>query len=300
MRLRKAVITAGGRGTRQYPATNAVQKELLPVVDVDGVTRPALQIIVAEALGAGVEEVAVVVSPGSDEQIRRHFRPLSDEERGFFRGKEGALRESERLGRMAEALSYVYQYSQEGYGHAVYCAREWVGDEPFLLMLGDHLYLSDTDEPCATQVVRVFEEQGADVSSVAVSPASELHLFGTALGTPIGPGLYEVALLVEKPSPERAERELRTPGLPAGHYLTFFGMHVFTPAIFEALEYLIRHDLRERGEIQMTSAQELLRQRERYLAYRVRGTRHDIGTPDGYLETLMSFGRAWRSRAGEA
>jgi UTP--glucose-1-phosphate uridylyltransferase len=295
--VRKAVITAAGRGTRQYPATNAVQKELLPIVDVDGITRPALQIIVAEALAAGIQQICIVVSPGSTEQLRRHFRPLDEDELRFFQGKDWALRESERLAYMASVITYVQQEKQEGYGHAVFCARDWVGDEPFLLMLGDHLYLSDTDEPCAAQVVQAFQRYGATLSAVASVPASELHLVGTARGCPIEPGLYKVERLVEKPSPQIAEQELKTPGLPEGHYLGFFGMHIFTPGIFEALDYLIRNNIRERGEIQLTSAQELLRQREPYLALVVRGSRHDTGTPDGYVETIMAFANARRRRA---
>lgn len=289
MQVRKAVITAAGRGTRQFPATRIVQKELLPVVDVDGVTRPAIQIIVAEALAAGVEQVGIVVRPGSDQQFWAHFRPLDEDERRLFTNKDWALREGRVLANMSQRIEYIYQKSPEGYGHAVYCAREWVGDDPFLLMLGDHLYLSATQKPCAAQVIRAAIKHNCNLSAMAVTPASQLHLFGTARGKPLGPRLYQVELLVEKPSPEVTERELMTPGLPTGHYLCFFGMHVFTPEIFEALGYLLREDLRERGEIQLTSAQEILRQNSLYLAYVIEGTRHDIGTPEGYVETLRSF-----------
>ncbi|MCX7597509.1 MAG: sugar phosphate nucleotidyltransferase [Armatimonadetes bacterium] len=290
MKVRKAVITAAGRGTRQYPATNVVQKELLPIVDVDGLTRPALQIIVAEALAAGIEEIGIVVGPANGEAIRQHFQPLRPADRELYAGKGWALREADRLAQMAEVISFILQPTPEGFGHAVYCARQFVGDDPFLLLLGDHLYLSDADRPCARQVMDVFERYGYSVSSVAVTPEHLLHLFGTVRGKPLEPGIYEVEKFVEKPSPQQAEAELETPGLPAGHYLCFFGMHVFTPAIFEALEYLLRHDLRERGEIQLTTAQELMRSTQRCLACTVTGRRYDIGTPEGYLATLIAFG----------
>jgi len=290
MKVHKAVITAAGRGTRQYPATNVVQKELLPIVDLDGLTRPALQIIVAEALASGVEEIGIVVGPASAEAIRQHFQPISPSERELYAGKSWALCEADRLAEMAAAITFISQPSQEGFGHAVYCAREFVGDQPFLLMLGDHLYLSDTDKPCARQLLDVFERHGCSVSAVAVTPEHLLHLFGTARGRPLEPGVYEVEKFVEKPSAAQAEAELETPGLPVGHYLCFFGMHVFTPGIFEALDHLVRHDVREHGEIQLTTAQELLRRKERCLACTVEGSRHDIGTPEGYLSTLVAFG----------
>ncbi|MCD6351383.1 MAG: NTP transferase domain-containing protein [Armatimonadetes bacterium] len=290
MQVRKAVITAAGHGTRQFPATRAIQKELLPVVDLDGVTRPALHILLAQALAAGIERVGLVVSASSETELRRYLRAPTAEEMALFGGREDLGVESARIEALAQAVDYVRQPSPEGFGHAVYCARDWVGDEPFLLLLGDHLYLADEgEESCLAQVLAVFAEQGANMSSVALSPAEELHLFGTVRARPLKERLFEVERLVEKPSPELARRELRTPGLPEDRWLTFFGMHVFTPAIFDALEYLIRNDVRERGEIQLTAAQELVRRSNPYLAYLVAGTRHDLGTPEGYAETVLSF-----------
>ncbi|MBC7289570.1 MAG: UTP--glucose-1-phosphate uridylyltransferase [Armatimonadetes bacterium] len=291
MPVRKAVITAGGYGTRQFPATRVIQKELLPIVDADGVTKPALQLIVAEALAAGVEEIGIVARPGAEQQIRQLFSPLSDAERHALAKRPEALAVAQQLEEIGRHVAYIYQREQLGYGHAVFCSRQWVGDEPFLLMLGDHLYISETDTPCARQLVEIFDAYGANLSSVAATPASQLHLFGTVKGEPIGPGLYRALRLIEKPSPELAERELTTPGLPPGHYLCFFGMHVFTPTIFDCLAELIRGGITEKGEFQLTTAQEMLRQQEPYLAYVIRGRRYDIGTPDGYLEALAAFGR---------
>ncbi|HEX8035399.1 MAG TPA: sugar phosphate nucleotidyltransferase [Ktedonobacterales bacterium] len=295
-RVRKAVITAAGRGTRQYPASTTVQKEMFPLVDVDGLTKPTIQIIAEEALAAGIEEICIVTSPGDDEMYRRHFRGLSQDLLPAFAGKEWALRESGQLTRLEQALSYVAQPAPEGFGHAVYCAREWVGDEPFLLLLGDHVYVaSDADgRRCARQVVDVFERTGQVVSSVKRTPERLLYLFGTVRGEPIetsdGPqDVYRVTAMVEKPSPELAARELRTPGLPGGEYLCFFGMHVFTPAIFDCLGYNIAHEIREKGEFQLTSAQALLVTREPYLAFEARGERYDMGVPFGLVETQLAL-----------
>jgi UTP--glucose-1-phosphate uridylyltransferase len=307
-RVRKAVITAAGRGTRQYPASTTVQKEMFPLVDVDGLTKPTIQIIAEEALAAGIEEICIVTSPGDEEMYHRHFRGLSRELLPAFVGKDWAMRESEQLSRLESALAYVAQPTPEGFGHAVYSAKDWVGDEPFLLLLGDHVYVSTSAEGrrCARQVVDVFERSGGHtVSAVKRTPERLLHLFGTVRGEPlvaevdaananvsVAPALsdvYRVAAMVEKPTVERAQAELRTPGLPAGEYLCFFGMHVFTPAIFDCLGYNIVHDVREKGEYQLTAAQAMLAEREEYLAHETQGERYDMGVPFGLVETQLAL-----------
>lgn len=293
MKVRKAVITAAGRGTRQYPASTTVQKEMFPLVDVDGLTKPTIQIIAEEALDAGIEQLCIVTAPGDEEMYRRHFRGLSEDLLPAYQGKDWALQESERLARIERALHFVTQPTPEGYGHAVYCAREWVGDEPFLLLLGDHVYVTaDPDgRRCARQVVEVFEQTGHTVSAVKRTPERLLHLFGTVRGEPAGgmANAYRVTRMAEKPSAALAEDELRTPGLRQGEYLCFFGMHVFLPALFDCLEHHMRHDLREKGEFQLTSAQAMLAAREVYLAFETRGERYDMGVPFGLAETQMAL-----------
>lgn len=293
MKVRKAVITAAGRGTRQYPASSTVQKEMFPLVDVDGLTKPTVQIIAEEALDAGIEELCIVTAPGDEEMYQRHFQGLSTDLLPAFRGKDWALQESEKLAQIERSLHYTTQAAPEGYGHAVYCARDWVGAEPFLLLLGDHVYVSSDPHGrrCARQVVDVYERTGHTVSSVKRTPERLLHLFGTVRGEPLA-GLdstYRVTAMVEKPAADRAEHELRTPGLRAGEYLCFFGMHVFTPAIFDCLQYNIEHDVREKGEFQLTSAQALLAEREEYLAFEARGERYDMGVPFGLAETQLAL-----------
>jgi UTP--glucose-1-phosphate uridylyltransferase len=296
-RVRKAVITAAGRGTRQYPASSTVQKEMFPLVDVDGLTKPTIQIIAEEALTAGIEEICIVTTPGDEEMYHRHFQGLSGELLPAFAGKEWALRESEQLSRLEQALTYVAQPTQEGFGHAVFCAKNWVGDDPFLLLLGDHVYVSTAGDGrrCARQVVDVYERTGCAVSAVKRTPERLLHLFGTVRGEPVTESdgdwadIYRVSAMVEKPTVERAQAELRTPGLPAGEYLCFFGMHVFTPSIFDWLGHNIAHDVREKGEYQLTAAQALLAEHEEYLAHETRGERYDMGVPFGLVETQLAL-----------
>lgn len=291
--LRKAVITAAGRGTRQYPATSVVQKEMLPLVDRDGITKPVVQIIAEEAFDAGIEEICIVVSPGDEQQFRQHFRAIAQDVLPAFAGKEWALRESEKLARMERALTYAVQQTPEGYGHAVYQTREFVGNEPFLLLLGDHIYISQNTDRCASQLIAAYNLSNADVmSAVKRTPSAQLHLFGTIRGLPIGDSdrLYSVAAIEEKPSVDYATEHLATPGLPKGEFLCHFGMHVFSPAIFETLEHLIRNGIRNRGEIQLTTAQQLLLNGVRgYYCCELSGERYDTGVPFGLMEAQLAL-----------
>jgi UTP--glucose-1-phosphate uridylyltransferase len=289
--VRKAVITAAGRGTRQYPASSTVQKEMFPLVDRDGLTKPVIQIIAEEAVNAGIGEICIVVSPGDEEQYRRHFRGISEDLLPHFRGKQWALEESAKLAHLQRIISFVVQETPEGYGHAVHCARDFVGDEPFLLLLGDHVYVSGAAKNCARQVIDAYGACGCAVSAVKRTPEYLLHLFGTVTGRRVAsdPDMYEVTDMMEKPSVEEAEARLRTEGLRRGTYLCFFGMHVFTPGLFDCLEHHIRRNIRQRSEIQLTTAQKMLSERERYVAFEAVGERYDMGVPFGLVETQIAL-----------
>lgn len=291
-KIRKGIITAAGKGTRQYPASNTVQKELFPLVDVDGYAKPTVQILVEELLASGVEEVCVIANRANIEPMRRHFQGLPA---AVPLGKEWMTPLSDALADMAQRLTFVVQETQDGYGHAVYQAKDWVGDAPFVLTLGDHIYFSDTQTRCARQVIAAFEAYDAPMTSVSHVPERDLYRFGTLAGVPVPPlspdqpPVYEISAIAEKPTIEYARTHLRTPGLPEDEYLCFFGIHAFTPAIFDCLGYLIEHDLRQRGEIQLTSAQALLFERERYLVCEVAGVRYDMGIPEGLIETQIAL-----------
>ena len=292
-RVRKAVITAAGKGTRQYPASTAVQKEMFPMVDRDGLTKPVIQIIGEEAIDSGIEEICIITQPGEESQYRDYFKRLDDQMAKAFRGKDWAILQSEKLGAFGERLHFAEQHTAEGFGHAVFQAKKFVGDDPFLLMLGDHVYISDVKDRCAMQLIKVYEEYMLDTIT-GVQPTVErlLHLFGVVKGGPLDPakGIYKADLIVEKPSIEIAREKLVTPGLPAGNYLAHFGMHVFSPRIFDSLEYLIKNDLREKGEIQLTAAQEHLRQQtDKYWCVISQGQRYDTGIPYGLMETQLAL-----------
>ena len=302
-RIRKGVITAAGRGTRLLPATRTVQKELFPLVDVDGRAKPVIQILVEELQASGIEEICIVANQANVEPMHRHFA----EETG------------------GEKISFVVQETQDGYGHAVFQAREWVGGEPFVLTLGDHVYFSeearsgeetlppalfpmrvgrireDSSEPlprCVRQVMDAFEAKGCSVSSVFAVAEANVSRYGIIAGKLREDGLYGIRAMVEKPTAEFARVNLQTSGLRDGHYLSFFGIHAFSPAIFDCLAYLIDNNLRHRSEIQLTSAQELLFAREHYLLCKIAGVRSDMGVPEGLIETQIAL--ALRSPFAEA
>jgi len=289
--VRKAVITAAGRGTRLYPGTQAVQKELFPLVDVDGVARAVLHIIANEALASHIQEICIVASPESLPHYRQYFARPPVELMNALSAKPWAAEEARRLETLGERISYAVQEQPEGYGHAVYCARHFTGDDPFLLMLGDHLYVTDHAERCAAQLVRCHEEHGTPVSGVWRAHECQLHLYGTVAGQPVAstPRLYEVAKIHEKPTPEQARSFLRTPGLADGTYLCFFGMHVLPPAIYDCIKYHMDNNIREGGEIQLTNAQEMLRTQTRYLALEVVGKAYDMGVPEGLVATQTAL-----------
>lgn len=303
-KVKKAVITAAGRGTRQYPASSAVQKEMFPLVDRDGLTKPIIQIIGEEAIEAGVEEICIVIQPGEEKHYTDYFKAMNEETLAAFKGKEWAIRAGEKLADFGDRLHFVSQDSPEGYGHAVYQAKDFVGDDPFLLMLGDHIYISANGDNCAKQLIDRYNKSSLEaVSAVQVTPGHLLHLFGTLKGTPVegDSRLFAVDAIVEKPSEDYAAEHLRSPGVAAGSYLCHFGMHVFPSLIFDAIGHHIENDIREKNEIQLTNAQEYMRtdllKPGQYGACSIEGQRFDTGIPYGLMESQLALALAGTHRA---
>lgn len=265
MEIKKAIITAAGRTQRTLP--------LQTLVDRDGVPKTALRIIIEEVLSAGVEELCLVVCPG-DQAAYMHAAD-----------------------NLAGRLEFVEQTSSRGYGHAVFSARDFVAAEPFLLLVGDHLYVSNSPRPCAQQLVEVAAAEHCAVSAVQATHESKLPYYGTVGGrrVPGRKGLYEVAEVIEKPTPTEAEQKLIVPGLRAGHYLCFFGMHVLTPAVMDLLSEEISRAGPE-GDIQLTPALARLAGHERYLACELEGRRYDIGVRYGLFIAQLALALAGRDR----
>jgi UTP-glucose-1-phosphate uridylyltransferase/mevalonate kinase len=288
-KIRKAVIPAAGFGTRLFPATKATKKELFPVIDRDGIAKPAILIIVEEALEAGIEEVIIIVQKSDLEDFRSLFNEQISIE-NYNKLPRQFQEYSRHLLEIGRRVTFVVQNVQEGFGHAVYCAREAVGDEPFLLMLGDHIYRSDSEASCARQLLEAYQIHGQSLVGMRRTPEDQIGSFGTVTGVWLeDESLLSVSEFAEKPTPDYARTNLRVAGLPEGEYLTLFGQYIVKPKLFDFLKEHIENNVREHGEFQLTSTLDRLRQEDGFLGLVIDGKRFDIGRPDEYLETLQAF-----------
>ncbi len=262
MPISKAVITAAGRRQRTLP--------LQVLIDRDGVEKSVLNILLDEVVAAGVDTICLVVRPGDEKAYAQVAGPH------------------------APRLEFVHQEEPLGHGHAVYCAREFVGRDPFLHLVGDHLYVSHSVINCAQALVAVAEAEACTVSAVQATRESLLPYYGAIGGRRLGgrQDLYEVDTVLEKPTPTEAEQRLFVPGLRAGYYLCFFGMHVLTHAVMELLREQVEKAGRNGGgpsSITLSSALAELARRERYLALEQTGARYDVGVKYGLLTAQVAL-----------
>jgi UTP--glucose-1-phosphate uridylyltransferase len=302
VKIRKAVITAAGRGARLYPVADTVQKAMLPLVDRDGLAKPMVQIIAEEAIESGIEEICIVCAPGDEQQYLKQLRLLQENLLHACQGADWAQQQAAKLDNLIRRLSFAVQKEALGYGHAVYCAREFVGNEPFLLLLDDHLYISSLKGTrCAEQVIGLAEQEDSAVSAVQATREHLVGYYGTVSGKriPDVPGVYQIERIIEKPSVSMAETLLQTPGLRAAYYLCFFGMHVLPHRIFDILEEAVNKTAAApagASEVQLTPALQELANREKTLALEVAGSRYDISARFGLMQTQIALGMAGNDR----
>lgn len=265
MNISKAIITAAGKGQRTLP--------LQTLIDRDGTEKSVLSILIEEVLRAGVEEICFVVQPG--------------DERPYL----------EVAGTHAGRLHFVHQQQRRGYGHAVYLGRDFVGNEPFLHLVGDHLYVSRTGAGCANHLVQMAKREDCAVSAVQATRENLLPYYGVVGGQRVHEraDLYRIESVIEKPTPTKAEQELIVPGLRAGHYLCFFGMHVLTPAVFDILHDCLE-GAGENGRVSLADALVELAKREKYLALQMHDLRYDIGVKYGLMTAQMALALSGQDR----
>jgi UTP--glucose-1-phosphate uridylyltransferase len=265
MDVKKALITAAGGDQRTLP--------LQSLVDRDGQTKTALAILIEEVLGAGIETIGVVISPGTQAAFAAAAGPH------------------------AERLTFLEQPQPLGYAHAIHCAAGFTGDDPFLLLVGDHLYVSTTDRTCARQLVDIARAENCAVSAVQATHESKLPFYGAIGGHLVSAALrtYQVDSVLEKPTPTEAEQKLIVPGLRAGYYLCFFGMHVLTPAVQPLLAALFA-DAPDPRAVHFRQALARLATGERYLAAELAGRRYDVGMKFGLLTAQLALSLAGQDR----
>jgi UTP--glucose-1-phosphate uridylyltransferase len=266
-KVRKAIIPAAGLGTRFLPATKAMPKEMLPIVD-----KPTIQYIVEEAIASGIEDIIIVTGKGK-RAIEDHFDNALELEQILIEKKKYDLLQEVRHSANLVDIHYIRQKSPKGLGHAVWCARKFIGDEPFAVLLGDDIV--QADPPCLSQLIEQFERTGTSVIGVQPVPDEETSRYGIIDPLNKIGELYQVNQFVEKPAPGTAPSNL-----------AIMGRYVFTPDIFSFLE---KQEVGAGGEIQLTDAIQKLNEVQPVYAYSFKGKRYDVGEKLGFVKTTIEF-----------
>lgn len=269
MKIRKAIIPAAGLGTRFLPATKAQPKEMLPIVD-----KPTIQYIVEEAIASGIEEIIIIIGRGK-RSIEDHFDKSYELEDALLRtNKLDILEEVQSISSLAN-IFYVRQREALGLGHAILCAKSFIGNEPFAVLLGDDIVMSDT--PCLKQIIKVFEYCNSSVVAIQSVSDHDISKYGiiSPKGANLEPNLFYFDKLVEKPTKEEAPSNL-----------AIMGRYVLRPEIFDVLSQL---PAGHGGELQLTDAINELNNRQAVLAYNFEGKRYDIGDKIGFIKATLDF-----------
>ncbi|HHU31813.1 MAG TPA: UTP--glucose-1-phosphate uridylyltransferase GalU [Clostridia bacterium] len=267
MKVRKAIIPAAGLGTRFLPATKAQPKEMLPIVD-----KPAIQYIIEEAIASGIEDI-LIVTGRNKRAIEDHFdRSIELEMILQEKNENNLLTLVREISEFAD-IHYIRQKETKGLGHAIYCARKFIGNEPFAVLLGDDIV--DSSVPCLKQLLNIHEKLGGSVLGVKKVAKKDVKKYGIIASNPIEDSLYEVTDLVEKPKPEEAPSQMAV-----------MGRYIIQPEIFDILA---ETKPGAGGEIQLTDALRVLRKKQKIYAYAFEGNRYDIGDKLGFLIATVEF-----------
>ena len=287
--VKKAVIPAAGFGTRMYPATKALKKELFPIIDRDGRAKPIILAIIEEAVSAGIEEIGIIVQE-SDRDLFHDLLKSPPKDKLKQKLSTENLEYTKYLQDLGDRITILTQTEQEGFGHAVFCAKNWVDNEPFLLLLGDHVYTSITNISCAKQIVDIYQQINTSVIGITVMSGDIIHKAGCVAGTwQTNNSILEISQIYEKPTLEYAREHLAVPGMKQDEFLGIFGMYLLESTIFDLLEDEIKNNERDKGEFQLTTCLEKLRQQNNAIAYLVRGQYYDTGMPLFYRQTIIDF-----------
>ena len=265
MKLNKAVITFAGPKQRKLP--------IQTLIDSDGEEKSILEILVEEVLNSGIDKIGCIINPKDEDTYRA------------------------TAGNYESKLHFISQDNPRGYGHAIYLAKSFTGNEPFLHLVGDHLYVSKQESRCATRLVKLFEKEKCSISAVHSTRESLMPNYGVIGGKRVKNhnNIFRIDKVIEKPTPTEAEQSLFVPGLRMGHYLCFFGMHILTPAIFKVLESKLR-EVDEDQSIDLASSLNILAQEEKYLAYNMEDWRYDVGTKYGLLKAQVALAMSGKDR----
>ncbi len=278
--IRKALLPVAGYGRRMGPLARVVPKALFPLVDAQGQVRPIIHHILREAFAGGVEQIGLIAAPWQTEVLGRYL----------------AAADNEFAPALSRRLEIILQPAARGLGDAVLCGKDFAGDEPFMLLLGDHVRIPRAgDSPCTAQVAEAFARTGGmAMVGMYAADAEQTGQVGVARGEMLGDNVYRCTGLMEKPDPQTARRHLVTEGLPAGRILAHCGVYVFTKQIFSYLEQLCQNTVSAEGEVELTDAQTMLLEEHptEYYLFRTTAATYDTGMPDGYLAAQVALRQA--------
>lgn len=289
--VKKAIIPAAGFGTRMFPASQGMKKEFFPIIDQDGRAKPIILFIVEEALAAGIEEVGIIIQPGDQDLFESFFKhPPKPELWQKLSAEKQAY--SQYLQEIGQKITFIIQHQQEGYGHAVFCAKEWVNNEPFLLLLGDHIYRSHLQINCTAQLLQVYQQVNHSIIGLRKTAGEQIHHYGCVTGEFDTSGQFlSLTQIYEKPTLDYARSYLQVKGMAKDEFLSIFGLYVLEAKIFEILQEEIAENRRDQGEFQLTSCLEKLRQEELMTGVCIQGECFDTGIPEAYYQTFLQFGK---------
>lgn len=296
--IRKAIIPVAGYGTRMFPATKVIKKELLPVVDKDGIIKPALLILLQEIERAGIEEIGLIINPEDQADFDRLFK--RDLALDHYRKLPRKLREiNVAIQQLGQKITYIYQEEQLGFGHAVYQAHDFAGDDAVLMLLGDHIYSTANAKNCTEQLLEAYESSGQLTISLDEISVDRTMYYGTVTGQFIDgeERRMQISDIVEKPTAEYAEAHLGVRGKKGeARYYCVFGQYVLTPQTFELLGRNIREGRKAGSEYELTSVLREICMTDGMTGYRVDGKRYDIGIPQEYRKTVCDYGHEGTGR----
>ena len=295
--VRKAIIPVAGFGTRLYPATRALKKDFFPIPCPDGMVRPVILILLEELIQSGIEEICLVLGSEEERQLYSDYfeRPLAEE---HLRKLNPEAQEYENhILDIGKRLHYVFQREKRGFGHAVYQAAQFAGNEPVLLLLWDTLYRSDSNKPCALQMIEEYERYNSLMVSIHPIPLAEVSRYGILHGVweDKGRSVLNVSTMMEKPKSSYAEEYLAVRNKDGEkEYYSVFGQYILTPEVFSQLHEDIMQKEIDRDyvtEVELTSALEAVRQRSGMMGIRLKGRMFDMGNPKALVRTVQEFSK---------
>ncbi|MGM8364825.1 UTP--glucose-1-phosphate uridylyltransferase GalU [Virgibacillus sp. W0181] len=266
-KVRKAIIPAAGLGTRFLPATKAMPKEMLPIID-----KPTIQYIVEEAVESGIEDIIIITGKGK-QAIENHFDSAPELEQNLLEKEKYDLLEKARYSSSLANIHYIRQREPKGLGHAIWCARKFIGDEPFAVLLGDDIVQNEV--PCLQQLINEHEDTRSPIIGVQQVPEDETHRYGIIEPITKDGRRYRVKNFIEKPEQGTAPSNL-----------AIMGRYILTPEIFSFLE---SQEVGAGGEIQLTDAIQNLNEIQSVFAYDFQGKRYDVGEKLGFVKTTIEF-----------